>query len=80
MMGPWQEAQAALFYEFSQEDHFPRDHFLRSIDRHLDLSSIRGHLADFCSHTVRPSVDPELMIRILLVGYCFGIRSGRRLF
>ena len=51
MMGPRQEAQAALFYEFSLEDHVPQDHLLRSIDRHLDLSSIRGHLADFYSHT-----------------------------
>lgn len=79
MMGPRQEAQAALFYEFSLEDHVPQDHLLRSIDRHLNLSSIRGHLADFYSHTGRPSVDPELMIRMLLVGYCFGIRSERRL-
>ena len=79
MMGPRQEAQAALFYEFSLEDHVPQDHLLRSIDCHLDLSSIRGHLADFYSHTGRPSVDPELMIRMLIVGYCFGIRSERRL-
>jgi len=79
MMGPKQEAQAALFYEFSLEDHVPQDHLLRSIDRFVDLSSIRGHLADFYSHTGRPSVDPELLIRMLLVGYCFGIRSERRL-
>lgn len=57
----------------------PRDHLLRSIDRFVDLSSIRAHLADFYSHTGRPSVDPELLIRMLLVGYCFGIRSERRL-
>lgn len=73
MMGPRQEAQAALFYEFSLEEHVPQDHLLRSVDRHLDLSSIRGHLAGFYSHTRRPSVDPELMILMLLVGYCFGI-------
>ncbi|MCC6006086.1 MAG: IS1182 family transposase [Rhodobacteraceae bacterium] len=79
MMGPRQEAQAALFYEFSLEDHVPQDHLLRSIDRFVDLSSIRAHLADFYSHTGRPSVDPELLIRMLLVGYCFGIRSERRL-
>lgn len=78
-MGPRQEAQAALFYEFSLEDHVPQDHLLRSIDRFVDLSSIRTHLAEFYSHTGRPSVDPELMIRMLLVGYCFGIRSERRL-
>ena len=52
---------------------------LRSIDRFVDLSSIRAHLADFYSHTGRPSVDPELLIRMLLVGYSFGIRSERRL-
>ncbi|MGJ8585634.1 MAG: IS1182 family transposase [Marinosulfonomonas sp.] len=79
MMGPKQQAQAALFYEFSLEEHVPQDHLLRSIDRFFDLSSVRTHLADFYSHTGRPSVDPELMIRMLLVGYCFGIRSERRL-
>lgn len=79
MMGPNQEAQAALFYEFSLEDHVPQDHLLRSIDRFVDLSSIRAHLADFYSHTGRPSIDPELLIRMLLVGYCLGIRSERRL-
>ena len=79
MLGPQQEAQAALFYEFSLEDHVPQDHLLRSIDRFVDLSSIRAHLAGFYSHTSRPSADPELQIRMLLVGYCFGIRSVRRL-
>ncbi len=79
MSGPRQEAQAALFYEFSLEDHVPQDHFLRSIDRFVDLSSIRAHLADFYSHTGRPSVDPELLIRMLLVEFCFDIRSERRL-
>ena len=79
MMGPKQEAQAALFYEFSLEDHVPQDHLLRSIDRFVDLSAIRQYLSDFYSHTGRPSVDPELLIRMLLVGYCFGIRSERRL-
>lgn len=79
MMGPKQEAQAALFYEFSLEEHVPQDHLLRSIDRFVDLSGIRVHLTDFYSHIGRPSVDPELLIRMLLVGYCFGIRSERRL-
>ena len=53
MMGPKQEAQAALFYEFSLEEHVPQDHLLRSIDRFVDLSSIRAHLSDFYSHKVR---------------------------
>jgi transposase len=79
MLGPRQEAQAALFFEFSLEKHVPGDHLLRSIDRFVDLSSIRAHLADFYSHTGRPSVDPELLIRMLLARYCFGIRSERRL-
>ncbi len=78
MMGPRQEAQAALFYEFSLEDHVPQDHLLRSIDWFVDLGSIRAYLTDFYSHTGRPSVDPELMIRMLLVGYVMGIRSERR--
>jgi transposase len=68
MMGPKQEAQAALFYEFSLEDHVPQDHLLRSIDRFVDLSDIRQYLAEFYSHTGRPSIDPELLIRMLLVG------------
>jgi len=79
MMGLRQEAQAALFYEFCLEDHVPADHMFRAIDRFVDLSGIRGYLADYYSSTGRPSVDPELMIRILLVGYCMGIRSERRL-
>lgn len=80
MLGPKQEAQGALFYEFPIDDHVPEDHLLRSIDRCVDLSDIRQYLADFYSHTGRPSIDPERLIRMLLVGYCFGIRSQRRLF
>jgi len=79
MMRPSQEAQTALFYEFSLEDHIPLDHLPRSIDRFVDLSAIRAHAGDFCSHTGRPSIDPELLIRMLLMGCCFGIRSERRL-
>jgi transposase len=79
MMGPRQEAQAALFYEFSLDDHVPRNHMLRQIDRFVDLSDVRSFLAPYYSSTGRPSVDPELMIRMLLVGYCMGIRSERRL-
>src|SRR3954447_19160591 len=78
MMGR-QVEQAALFYEFSLERHVPADHLLRSIDRFVDLGALRSELAAFYSNLGRPSVDPELMIRMLLVGYCFGIRSERRL-
>src|SRR5882757_6321848 len=79
MMGLRQVEQAALFYEFSLEKHVPGDHLLRSIDRFVDLEQVRQDLAPFYSNIGRPSIDPELMIRILIVGYCFGIRSERRL-
>ena len=74
-----QRVQEAPFYEFSLERHVPADHLLRSIDRFVDLSSIREYLRPFYSETGRPSIDPELMIRMLIVGYCVGIRSERRL-
>ena len=79
MMGPRQEAQGALFYDFSVEDHVPPDHLLRAVDRFVDLGGVRERLAPLYSGTGRPSVDPELMIRMLLVGYILGIRSERRL-
>ena len=79
MMGPRQVAQGALFYEFSIEDHVPADHLLRAMDRFVDLGDMRLHLAPFYSSTGRPSIDPELMIRMLIVGYALGIRSERRL-
>ena len=79
MMGERRVGQDALFYEFSLERHVPADHMLRSIDRFAELSGVRAHLQPFYSEIGRPSVDPELMIRMLLVGYCFGIRSERRL-
>ncbi|MET4804767.1 transposase [Bradyrhizobium sp. LB11.1] len=79
MMGHRQVEQAALFYEFSLERHIPADHLLQSIDRFVDLEQIRQDLAPFYSSIGRPSIDPELMIRMLLIGYCFGIRSERRL-
>ena len=79
MMGHRQVEQAALFYEFSLERHVPADHLLRSIDRFVEFDELRRELAPFYSMIGRPSIDPELMIRMLLVGYCFGIRSERRL-
>jgi transposase len=68
-----------LFYAFNLDEIVPQDHLLRDIDRVLDLSNLREHLAPYYSHTGRPSVDPELMIRMLLIGYCCGIRSERQL-
>lgn len=79
MMGHRQVEQAALFYEFSLEWYIPIDHVLRSIDRFVELGDLRRELAPFYSSMGRPSIDPELMIRMLIVGYCFGIRSERRL-
>jgi len=79
MMGHRQVEQAALFYEFSLERHIPADHLLRSIDRFVEFGDLRQELAPFYSSIGRPSVDPELMIRMLIIGYCFGIRSERRL-
>jgi transposase len=79
MMGERRSGQDALFYEFSLERHVPVEHLLRSIDRFVDLDGVGCELAPFYSDVGRPSIDPELMIRMLIVGYCFGIRSERRL-
>ncbi len=79
MMGQNGGNQNRLFYSFNLEDHVPASHLLRGINQFLDLSDLRTYLAPFYSHTGRPSIDPELMIRMLIVGYCFGIRSERRL-
>jgi transposase len=79
MMGERRTGQEALFYEFSLERHVPETHLLRSIDRFVELDGLRQELAPFYSAIGRPSVDPELMIRMLIAGYCFGIRSERRL-
>jgi hypothetical protein len=68
-----------LFYEFSLDRHVPEKHLLRSIDRFVELKGLRRELAPFYSAIGRPSIDPELMIRMLIVVYCFGIRSERRL-
>ena len=79
MMGRQDDGQDRLFYQANLEELVHDDHLLRYIDQVLDLSSLRSHLSAYYSHTGRPSIDPELMIRMLLIGYCFGIRSERRL-
>ena len=79
MMGERRVDQGSLFYEFSLERHVPADHLLRAIDRFVDLTDLRVRLAPFYSSVGRPSIDPELLIRMLLIGYCSGIRSERRL-
>ncbi len=78
MMGT-QAAPERLFYDFCLEDHVPTDHLLRRIDPFLDLSDVREGLKSSYSPIGRPSIDPALMIRMLLVGYCLGIRSERRI-
>ena len=79
MMGSNDKPQDEFFYSFNLDEVVPQDHLLRHIDRFLDLSDLREHLAPYYSHTGRPSIDPELMIRMLLIGYCLGIRSERQL-
>jgi transposase len=79
MMGERTGAQEALFYGFSLEGYVPPDQMLRSIDRFVDLGDIRERLKPFYSDTGRPSIDLELMLRMLIVGYGMGIRSERRL-
>ena len=79
MMGCQRSDQKQLFYAFDLDAIVPVDHLLRGIDACLNLSNLRPHLAPFYSHMGRPSIDPELMIRMLIVGYAFGIRSERRL-
>lgn len=79
MMGQGTGGHEQLFYAFNLDNHVPQDHLLRGIDRFLDLHDLREILTGYYSHTGRPSIDPELMIRMLIIGYCFGIRSERRL-
>jgi transposase len=64
---------------FAWKNYVPQDHLLRKIEPLLDLSELRESLSPYYSHTGRPSIDPEVMLRILIVGYCYGIRSERRL-
>src|SRR3954453_12605321 len=78
MMGQLGSGQDKLFYSFNLDNHVPREHLLRGIDHFLDLRALRQPLPPFYRPMGRPSIDPELMIRMLIVGYCFGIRSERR--
>ena len=78
MMG-WQVAQGSLFYGFRLDDYVPCEHLLRHIDSLLGFGFVREALAGNYSAAGRPSIDPELMLRMLLVGYLLGIRSERRL-
>ena len=77
MMGRLKSDQGQLFYEFHLGEAVPEDHLIRKIDAALDLSWLRSELAPHYSSMGRPSIDPELMIRMLVVGYVFAIRSER---
>jgi len=69
----------SLFYYFRLEEQIPADHLLRIIDGHMDFRFVREQLKDFYSSTGRPSIDPEVLLRLLLIGYLYGITSERRL-
>jgi transposase len=79
MMGRREGGQGQFFYSFDLDKVVPPDHLVRQVDAVLDLSWVHKELAPYYSHTGRPSIDPVLMIRMLIVGYVFAIRSERRL-
>src|ERR1041384_5680532 len=79
MMGRREVRQGQFLYAFKLDKVVPPDHLVRQIDVVLDLSWVHKELAPYYSHTGRPSIDPVLMIRMLLVGYVFAIRSERQL-
>ena len=79
MMGRRNESQGHLFYEFRLDEAVPDDHLVRKIGAVLDLSWVYGELEPYYSQVGRPSIDPVLMIRMLIVGYVFAIRSERQL-
>jgi transposase len=78
MMGQHARSEA-LFYYFTLEEYIPQNHLLRLIDKHIDFGFVRERLKDSYSDMGRPSVDPELLLRILLIGYLYGITSERKL-
>jgi transposase len=78
MMGQHDRSEA-LFYYFRLEDQIPENHLLRLVDKHISFELVRQRLKDSYSETGRPSIDPELLLRILLVGYLYGITSERKL-
>jgi transposase len=81
MMGRQTSDQASLFYEFRLDERVPKNHLLRRINAFVTaaLADVHGQLAPCYSEMGRPSIDPELMIRMLIIGYCYGLRSERKL-
>jgi transposase len=78
MMGQHARSES-LFYYFRLEDQVPEDHLLRLVDKHIDFGFVHERLKDSYSETGRPSIDPELWLRILLIGYLYGVSSERKL-
>jgi transposase len=78
MMGQHDHSEA-LFYYFRLEDQVPETHLLRLVDKHISFAFVREKLEESYSETGRPSIDPELVLRILLIGYLYGITSERKL-
>src|SRR5947207_1406777 len=78
MMGQHDRSEA-LFYYFRLEDQVPENHLLRLIEKHISFEFVRERLRASYSETGRPSIDPELLLRILLIGYLYGITSERKL-
>ena len=78
-MGRLKHDQGQFFYSFRLSEAVPRDHPVRQIASVLDLSWVHLELAPFYPNVGRPSIDPELMVRMLIVGYAFAIRSERAL-
>ena len=79
MMGHLERGQGQFFYDLCLEKLVPADHLARKLEAVVDLSWVARDLAPYYSHTGRPSIDPELMLRMLIVGYVFAIRSERQL-
>src|ERR1700730_19414246 len=78
MMGQHDRSEA-LFYYFRLEDQVPETYLLRLIEKHIRFAFVREQLKDRYSETGRPSIDPELLLRILLIGYLYGITRDRKL-
>src|ERR1700740_2714178 len=78
MMGQ-QCRSESLFYYFRIENHIPENHLLRAIDHYVNFDFVREKLKPFYSDTGRPSIDPERLLRILLIGYLYGVTSERKL-
>ena len=77
MMGQHDRSEA-LFYYFRLEDQVPENHLLRLIEKHISFEFVRERLKATYSEIGRPSIDPELLLRILLIGYLYGITLVRR--